>query len=91
MRDNEALSETRTSDLVVLQAALGQEKDRPNKWLQSESPTLASYFGSGVCLAEPHVMLFATGVMKTKPLYCNGLVIFNIVESRQKEWKKQTD
>ena len=66
MRDNEALSEIRTSDLVVLQAALGQEKDRPNKWLQSESPTLASYFGSGVCPAEPHVMRVLAALRKRK-------------------------
>ena len=68
------------------------DKATPNKWLQTEPVTYASSaIRLGVVPAEPRVMLFATGVMKTKPLYCNGLVIFNIVESRQKEWKKQTD
>ena len=37
--------------------------------------------------AEPRVMLFATGVMNTKPLYGNGLIIFKIVESLQKSGK----
>ena len=68
MRDNKALSETRTSDLVVLQAALGQEKDRPNKWLQTESPTLASSFGSGVCPAEPHVMRVLAAIVPAQKL-----------------------
>ena len=54
---------------------------------------LASSFGSGRVPAEPRVMLFATGVMKAKPLYGNGLVIFEIVELRQKsaEQKKRAD
>ena len=47
----------------------------------------------GACPAEPRVMLFATGVMKAKPLYCNGLAIFEILKLRQKsaEQKKRAD
>ena len=38
--------------------------------------------------AEPRVMLFATEVMKAKPLYCNGLAIYKIVELGQKSAEK---
>ena len=39
-------SERRVCDVVQRQTALGQEKDRYNKWLQSESRPIASSFGS---------------------------------------------
>ena len=64
------------------------DKTTPNKWLQSEPHTIASSFGSVLRPAEPRVMLFATGVMNTKPLYCNGLVIYKIVEAGQKRAEK---
>ena len=41
--------EIRTRDLVVLRFVFRQDKDQSNKWLQSESHTIASSFGSGVC------------------------------------------
>ena len=57
--------------------------------MQSESRTLASYFGSGACPAEPRVMLLATAVVEAKPLYGNNLAADKVVELRQRERTKQ--
>ena len=58
-------------------------RKQPNKRLQSEPNTFASSFGFGSvsCRLNRAVMLFAMGVMKAKPLYCNSLVIYKVVES----------
>ena len=45
LRGYEPFSERKACDLVRWQTALGQEKDRPNKWLQSETRPIASSFG----------------------------------------------
>ena len=55
----------------------------------SPSPAPSPHPSARCVPAEPRVMLFATGVMKTKPLYGNGFVIFEIVESRQKSVERK--
>ena len=51
----------------------------------SPSPWPSPHSSARHVPAEPRVMLFATGVVKAKSLYCNGLAIYKIVELRPRK------